>query len=100
MTGKTIMIEQLEASYFVEQFEELKKEIRELKEVNKPKPPQSDFVSRKEVAAIFKISIVTAHEWSNKGILRTYKIGNRIFYKRSEIESALTEITTRKTSQH
>jgi hypothetical protein len=100
MTVKNVIqIEQLEASYLIEKLEGLEKQIRELQNQNKPAPQNnSDFISRKEVAEIFKISIVTAHEWSSKGILRTYKIGNRIFYKRSEIENALTEITNRKTA--
>jgi len=95
MTQRVIQIEGIEASYLLERFDDLSRQIKELKENQKPTAPKTDFITRSEVCKIFHISVVTASEWSKKGILKTYKIGNRIFYKRSEIENALTEIHTR-----
>jgi len=42
-------------------------------------------LTRKEVSAYFKISVVTVHEWTKKRRLHPYKVGNRVFYKKQEI---------------
>ena len=44
-----------------------------------------DFVGRREVAEIFKVSIVTVDTWRAKGILKEYRIGNKVLFKRSEV---------------
>ena len=38
-----------------------------------------------ETADYCKVSKVTIHDWTKKGILTKYKIGNRIFYKSNEV---------------
>jgi excisionase family DNA binding protein len=42
-------------------------------------------LSRQETASYLKISLVTLHEWTNQGILKSYKIGGRVYYKQDEI---------------
>jgi hypothetical protein len=54
-----------------------------------PKEDEHEFLTRKETAALFKVSLVTVHEWSNNGILKPYKLGNRTYYKYSELLNAL-----------
>lgn len=56
-----------------------------------PKEP-TQWVTRKEVSQILSISLVTISDWSKKGILKPYRIGNRIRFKRKEVEQALTKI--------
>ena len=79
--------------------EELKQsiihEIRiELKEMSKKfqpvRPPE--YVTRKEAAKILKVSLVTIHDWNKKRILKPYRLGNLIRYKRSELDKALIDI--------
>ena len=53
---------------------------------------QSDWITRFDVAAMFKISLVTVHNWTQAGVIRAYRLGSRVYFRRSEIESALTEI--------
>ena len=53
-----------------------------------PKAP-TELLTRKEVAEMFKCDLSTVHNWTKKGILKKYGTGNSIFYKRSEVESAL-----------
>ena len=73
----------------------LKEVIQELLlETKKEKPVE--YLTRKQVAEIFKISMVTISDWNNKGILKPYRIGNLIRYKSNEIEEALTEIPFRR----
>jgi hypothetical protein len=54
-----------------------------------PKEDEHEFLTRKETAALFKVSLVTVHDWSNNGILKPYKLGNRTYYKYSELLEAL-----------
>lgn len=49
------------------------------------------WITRKEVTEILSISLQTVHEWSKKGIINPYKIGNRVRFKRLEVENALTK---------
>ncbi|GGK48445.1 MULTISPECIES: helix-turn-helix domain-containing protein [Flavobacteriaceae] len=65
-----------------------------LLETKKEKP--LEYLTRKQVAEIFKISMVTISDWNKKGILKPYRIGNLIRYKSNEIEEALTEIPFRR----
>ena len=81
--------------------EELKQaiisEIRiELKEISKKfqpvRPPE--YVTRKEAAKILKVSLVTIHDWNKKRILKPYRLGNLIRYKRTELDQALIDINS------
>jgi excisionase family DNA binding protein len=63
-------------------------QINELKKTFLPKEPD-DFLTRMEVAKLLKISLTTVHEWANTGILKMYKVGNRSYFSRKEIESTL-----------
>jgi hypothetical protein len=51
--------------------------------------PQKEFLTRKETAELFKVSLVTIHEWQNSGILKVYKMGNRSFFKYTELLETL-----------
>ncbi len=56
-----------------------------------PKEP-TIWLSRKDVSEFLSIAIVTVDDWTKKGILTAYRIGNKKRFKRCEVESALTEI--------
>lgn len=47
-------------------------------------PGEENFINRKEVAGIFKISLVTLHDWMNKG-LPCHKHRGRVYFIRSEV---------------
>jgi len=53
-------------------------------------PPE--YLTRKEVSEILKVSLVTLSDWNKKGILKPYRLGNLIRYKSKEIENALISI--------
>ena len=67
------------------------KEITSLKNEFQPKKPE-EYLTRKEVKELLKIDLSTLWAWTQKGKLKSYGIGNRIYYKRSEIEQNLTPI--------
>ncbi len=67
---------------------DLRKELQELAEKLKPKPPII-WRSRKEAKDKLGVSYVTLHKWNKNGILKSYKIGGTVRYKDSDIEEKL-----------
>ncbi|MEJ7823694.1 MAG: helix-turn-helix domain-containing protein [Chitinophagaceae bacterium] len=57
---------------------------------------QSEYITRKEVAELLKISLPTLHDWTKQGWLPSYKMGNRVLYKRSEIDACVTKVLFQK----
>lgn len=51
-----------------------------------------EYLTKKEVAKILKISVVTVDDWRRKRIIQAYRVGNRIRFKSDEIEMALIKI--------
>jgi Helix-turn-helix domain len=48
-----------------------------------------EWLTRKETSNLLKISLVCLHDWCNKGILKPYKVGNRTYFNRKEINELL-----------
>lgn len=66
---------------------ELDKKLNELKTQFQPKEP-TEYLTRSEVRNLLKVNMSTLHLWTKKGLLKSYSVGNRIYYKRHEIENA------------
>jgi hypothetical protein len=47
-------------------------------------PPEEILLTRKEVAGLFRISLVTLHDWMNRG-LPCHKQRGRVYFIRSEV---------------
>jgi hypothetical protein len=60
-------------------------------EVNKDTFTDKDLMTRKETAQFLNVSLVSLNIWSKKGIIQPYAIEGRVFFKRSEVESALKQ---------
>ncbi|WP_276388976.1 helix-turn-helix domain-containing protein [Eudoraea chungangensis] len=75
---------------------ELVKSIKEvllsIEEQKKPKK-SIDYLSRKEVASLLKISETSVYRWTKNGRLKSYGLGNRIYYKRHEIDECIIDLT-------
>jgi excisionase family DNA binding protein len=56
---------------------------------------QPEYLTRKEVAKILKVSLVTLSDWNKKGVLKPYRLGNLIRYKTTELEESLIAINKR-----
>ncbi len=66
----------------------VKPELEQLKKEYQPKTP-AELITREEVKDLFKVNYSTINAWSNSGKLKRHGIGNRVYYKRSEIEESL-----------
>ncbi len=69
----------------------LEEEIKAIKENFQPKEPV-ELLTREETAKYLKISLTTLWHWSKKGILPSHGIGNRVYYKRSEIKAKIIKL--------
>jgi len=62
-----------------------------LKAQFQPKEP-TEYLTRDEVKNLLHIDLSTVYNWTKKGKLQSYGIGNRIYYKRHEVEQAIIPI--------
>ena len=53
-----------------------------------PKDP-TIWIGRKEAAEILGVTYPTLLDWNKKGILYPFKVGNRVRYRRNDIEQLL-----------
>lgn len=51
-------------------------------------PDEKRYLTRKEVAAKFHVSLSTVHAWINSGKIQAVKIGRRTLFDLSAVESA------------
>lgn len=56
------------------------------------KTDQQTFLTRSETAKRLKISYPTLKDWTDRGYLKSYSLGGKIYYRSEQVESAMTEI--------
>jgi|Marorgknorr_s2lv_3_1036020.scaffolds.fasta_scaffold317409_1 excisionase family DNA binding protein len=52
----------------------------------------STYLTRKEVAALLRVSLVTIDTYSKRGYLQPLGIGGRILFRASDVDNALIEL--------
>lgn len=67
---------------------DVKTQIDELKRSFQPKTPE-EYLTRSETAGLLKINLSTLYLHTKKGLLKSYGLAGKVYYKRSEVESAL-----------
>lgn len=60
-----------------------------IKEFSEHQEKGKEFLTRKETAEFFGVSVVTIHAWVNDGLLLPFKMGNRTYFKRSHLVDSL-----------
>lgn len=65
--------------------------LTELKKQFQPQQP-TEYLTRNEVKELLKVDLSTIHNWTKNGKLKAYGIGNRVYYKRLEIEQTFVKI--------
>jgi hypothetical protein len=66
----------------------LESKIDELQKSFTPKEPE-EYMTRREVAQFLKCDLSTIYLWSKSKKLLPFHIGNRVYFKRSQIISAI-----------
>ena len=65
--------------------------INQIREEFQPKTP-TQYLTRKQVAKMLDINLTTLNNWTNKGVLISYGIQGRVYYKRDEVEKAIIKL--------
>lgn len=94
---KSINLNTFQKSDFDRAFEEAfdKAIIRAFKEyLHPPKASDDDMMSRKQTAKMLCISLPTLHDWTKEGLIKAYRIGNRVLYKKIDVNQALKQVRT------
>jgi len=55
---------------------------------------ENKYLTRKEAAALLKISLPTLNQYTKIGIINGFRIGTRVLYKLKDLESKMNEIIT------
>ncbi len=69
----------------------VKTELDKISKDFQPKQP-TEFLTRNEVKEMLDVDLSTIHNWTKRGKLKAYGLGNRVYYKRSEVEQAIKPI--------
>ena len=64
----------------------------ELKEKPKPEKIQSRYLTRKEVAELFNISLPTLQKHTDSGLLKAVYIGRRVLYDQNELSKSVDAV--------
>jgi len=71
---------------------EVASEILQSNQNQTPKDEPEEWVTREVVSKRLSVSLTTLWHWNNKGILNSYRMGNMVRYKWSEVEKSMISI--------
>lgn len=55
-----------------------------------PKQP-TEYLTRSEVCKLLKIDLSTLHRWRKDGTIPSFGMGNRVYFKRNEVEQIINQ---------
>jgi excisionase family DNA binding protein len=96
------MVKQVILTIPIQEFETIIRDcVRSELKNNKGEPPkaETDFICAKEAAAMLKISKPTLAKFTRNSLLKVYRIGRTIRYKKNEIKKAVEPIRVIKHSR-
>lgn len=76
----------------IEKFFERLNQLVQPKAPVQPTSSQDDFIDRKTASKLLSINLTTLNKHTRSGRLKSYSIGNRVLYKRSEVLAAVKPI--------
>ena len=51
----------------------------------------TEYLTRSEVCKLLKIDLSTLHRWRKESIISSFGMGNRVYFKRNEIEQIINK---------
>lgn len=89
-----VTFQTIDEQSLIEAFQALKNEISELKSIliaqtSIERSEDTTLMTRAEVSKFFQVNMSTVRNWSISGILQPYYMGDRVYFKRSEVMNAL-----------
>lgn len=70
--------------------------VKNVLEKNSKQEPETELLTRNEVAKMLQISLVTLNEWIKQGKIPALRIGTRVRFKKADVLNSLKEIQTLK----
>jgi excisionase family DNA binding protein len=58
-------------------------------------PVQDDLLGIDQVKDYLKVSKVTIHKWKKRGLIKSHRIGRRIYFKKSELNESMKRVGIR-----
>lgn len=55
-------------------------------------PETNSILTRQETAKLLTISLPTLHDYTKRGLIKAYRLGTKVRYKKEEVEAALLTI--------
>lgn len=88
MSGQVQLINITKEELTEDLLKAFRKELEGLKENYQPKQP-TEYLTRKKTAEMLDVNLSTLWNWTKKGLIKAYGAGNRVYYKRKDIEAML-----------
>lgn len=82
-TNPTDLITELKNSLIPELREQLSKDFQPIQ--------PTEYLTRSEVCKLLKIDLSTLHRWRKEKIISSFGMGNRVYFKRNEIEQIINQ---------
>jgi hypothetical protein len=93
MAQESILLHNISSEEFFNKLNELKMALTiNQQPVQKAEPIKEELMKPEEVAIFFKCHKDTVKTWTKKRYLKMYSIGRAVYYKRSEVESAIVPL--------
>lgn len=99
MTKTSTILHEVSPEQITSLFEAIQNQLTELKQNFEPKAP-TEYLTRNELAEMLKCDLSTIHNWCKKGKLHPYGIGNRVYFKRADLESLLIPLNKNKEGEN
>lgn len=87
MTNSAIQLMQIDIESFGQFIQKLVRE--ELEKVIPVQSAEKELYTREETAKLLSVSFTTLFHWNNQGVLKTKKLGKRVYYSKSDVLSQL-----------
>ncbi len=93
MASESTILHNVSSEEFFNKLNELKRELSEKIPIpQQVEPDKEELMTPEDVALFFKRHKDTIENWTKKGFLIKHGIGRAVYYKRSEVESALIQL--------
>lgn len=53
------------------------------------KKSQPEYLTRRQLADELSVDLATIHRWGKEGILPSYRMGGRVYFKHSDVEACM-----------
>lgn len=73
----------------MQDFEQIVRKVLEKMQEDQSAKDEKEFYTREETAKLLNVSLTTLFNWNNEGILKTKKIGKRVYYSKNEVLARL-----------